>query len=37
MKSCKNCPFEKCISKTKKDFLICPVEERKQELSKDDK
>ena len=36
IKNCKDCPYSKCLSKTDKDFDICPVEKRKQEFEKVD-
>lgn len=31
MKSCKNCPFNKCLLRVDYEFELCPVEKRKQE------
>lgn len=31
MKSCKNCPFNKCLFRVDSEFELCPVEKKKQE------
>lgn len=36
MKNCKKCPFDKCLFRTGQNFNICPVENKKQGLIKED-